>query len=131
MRFQQPHTLLNSLTSFAVSACPLKALPKGRHQSKVDHGGTFKDIAQRAWNSPEALLTESFHLLQFCGLLEPTDTLETLGDKYMAIEYPPEPSKVINTSILQYSFSDNSFRRGEGFLGLTCLCGTMALIPGL
>ena len=47
-------------------------------------------------------------------MLDDGDTLDTMGEKFMTIDYPPEPNTVVNTSILSYSFDNKSFRRGEG-----------------
>ena len=45
----------------------------------VGHGGTFKQILQRAWANPEDLLTGSLEMMKDAGCMGPDSTLEDLG----------------------------------------------------
>ena len=48
-------------------------------------GGTFKDIAQRAWLSPDRLLQESLDMTFAAGLLDDADQ-RVFEEKYCALE---------------------------------------------
>ena len=52
----------------------------------VEHGGTFKDIAQRAWKSPDRLLAESLDMLSAAGILDPGATVDVLKTKFCMVE---------------------------------------------
>jgi hypothetical protein len=53
----------------------------------VCHGGTFKDIAQRAWNdgvSPQLLLGDALNLLIGAKFLPDGASIDDMGEKFMA-----------------------------------------------
>eukprot|EP00435_Cladocopium_sp_Y103_P021182 s564_g5.t1 len=70
----------------------------------VQEGGTFKDIAQRAWKSPEHLIAESCEMLVAAGILDPDATPD---------EWPPKAGASFDTSVLMWSFQNESFWRGK------------------
>jgi hypothetical protein len=49
----------------------------------VLHGGSFKEIAQRAWSDPGKLLGESLELLKKAGESKPDADLNFLGDNFL------------------------------------------------
>lgn len=52
----------------------------------VHGGGTFKDIAQRAWLSPDRLLQESLDLVLAAGLLDNDADRRVFEEKFCAFE---------------------------------------------
>lgn len=52
----------------------------------IEEGGTFKDIAQRAWASPDLLLSESCEMLCAAGILDPDATVATMKEKFCVVE---------------------------------------------
>jgi len=52
----------------------------------VEQGGTFKDIAQRAWKSPDRLMAESCEMLIAAGILDPDATVNELKTKFCTVE---------------------------------------------
>ena len=58
----------------------------GKYVWPINEGGTFKDIAQRAWKDPDVLLNESWEMLLAAGLLDPDSTSSTLKEKFCTIE---------------------------------------------
>ena len=52
----------------------------------VEHGGTFKDIAQRAWKSQDRLFAESCEMLIAAGILDPDATVDVLKTKFCMVE---------------------------------------------
>ena len=46
----------------------------------VKHGGTFKDVAQRAWADADVLLAKSARLTHMVGLMDSPDTTEFLQE---------------------------------------------------
>ena len=52
------------------------SLPVGLYESPICWGGTFKDIAQRAWSDPDKLMEMSASFCQKMGLIDSADTNE-------------------------------------------------------
>ena len=90
-------------------------------KSPIDFGGTFKQIANRAWEHPETLLRESLDLLIECEIVDKNATLDTLGAQFLTIDWPPKQGQVIDTSVLSYSFGEASIKRGNGILKIASL----------
>lgn len=58
----------------------------GKYVWPVGEGGTFKDIAQRAWASPDLLLEASFEMVRAAGILDESSTVDTLKKKFCMVE---------------------------------------------
>ena len=87
------------------------------YKSPVDYGGTFKQIASRAWEQhSDTLLRESLELVIACEIVDNTATLDDLGEQFMTIDWPPKQGQIIDTSVLSYSFCDKSIKRGNGII---------------
>ena len=55
-------------------------LKDGLYQRPVLHGGTFKEVAQRAWSNPEMLTDKSASFVHKVGLTDSLDTAEFLQE---------------------------------------------------
>lgn len=67
----------------------------------VCHGGTFKDIAQRAWQQPEKLLQMSATLAHGCGLLDSPDEAE-LTQQFCKVDVPWGLEVIIQLNLFQF-----------------------------
>ena len=52
------------------------------------HGGTFKELAQRVWQTgySQEMLVDSYKMTLAAGLMDPDADLDAFGAKYMTIE---------------------------------------------
>jgi hypothetical protein len=55
----------------------------------VKHGGTFKEILQRAWSDPVPLLTDSHNMLIAAQIMPPTSTIDDFGETYLNLKVSP------------------------------------------
>ena len=58
----------------------------GKYVWPVEEGGTFKDIAQRAWKSPDLLLEASFEMVRAAGILDESSTVDTLKKNFCVVQ---------------------------------------------
>ncbi|CAK9079166.1 unnamed protein product [Durusdinium trenchii] len=78
----------------------------------VLHGGTFKEIAERAMKDTDLLVNISTELCFHLGLLDVQDDAEFLQQFCKIDVWPPEKSESFQTSVLSWSYSDHAFWRG-------------------
>ena len=101
------------------------------------HGGTFKEVAQRAWaDGGSKLLESSLSFLRGVGLLDATVTLEDFTSRHLTLsvgtlvvflkwripklellpsfaqEWPPSVGSTFNTHCMMWSMADDSFWKG-------------------
>ena len=62
---------------------------RAEYASPILHGGTFLEIARRAWAAPEALLQQSLELVKTCGIVDDSTDLDQFAAKYMTIDARP------------------------------------------
>ena len=60
------------------ASLPDKGFPIGR-------GGTFQNIAQHAWSDSDTLLRLTHTMLVATELLDPSDSIDDMGEKYMTL----------------------------------------------
>ena len=75
---------LQSLTKWVNEVYSLRHNTEANEGAKtmpapVGHGGTFKQILQRAWQDPEKLLNESLEMLKTVGYMSADSSLDDLG----------------------------------------------------
>ena len=79
------HAKPGILVSEALPELPLDG-NGGMYVWPVCQGGTFKDIAQRAWESPDRLIDESWDMVRATGILDDSSTPATLKHKFCVVE---------------------------------------------
>ena len=81
LRHSKPGTIITQ----ALPELPMD--PSGdQYVWPVLKGGTFKDIAQQAFKSPDKLLAESWEMVVAAGILDTTSSPETLREKFCVIQ---------------------------------------------
>ncbi|CAK9005910.1 Uncharacterized protein SCF082_LOCUS8794 [Durusdinium trenchii] len=95
------------------SDCGLLKVESGLYPWPILWGGTFKEIAQRCWESPDRVIEESAALAARVGLLDAKDPDEFVREFCKVDAWPPEPGEAFWTSVTSWSFSDQSFWRGK------------------
>ncbi|CAK9052607.1 unnamed protein product [Durusdinium trenchii] len=90
-------------------------------------GGTFKDIAQRAWADPERLIEMSACFRHKAGLVESADKEEfvqqfcKLDGETVTLRLPCAPLRPVNLAVGSLYFSDGSQKTLGAFLVWICL----------
>ncbi|CAK9100925.1 Uncharacterized protein SCF082_LOCUS47204 [Durusdinium trenchii] len=90
-------------------------------------GGTFKDIAQRAWADPERLIEMSACFCHKAGLVESADKEEfvqqfcKLDGETVTLRLPCAPLRPVNLAVGSLYFSDGSQKTLGAFLVWICL----------
>jgi hypothetical protein len=54
--------------------------------SPVLHGGTFKTIAQRAWEDPADLILKSFEMCKASGIIDESCTVDEFGEQFLRVK---------------------------------------------
>ena len=81
LRHSKPETIITQ----ALPELPMDP-SGGQYVWPVLKGGTFKDIAQHAFQSPDKLLAESWEMVVAAGILDTTSSPEILRQKFCTIE---------------------------------------------
>eukprot|EP00435_Cladocopium_sp_Y103_P042169 s460_g11.t1 len=56
------------------------------HPWPVEHGGTFLEIAGRAWEDADRLVTAAHRLCQKAGVIDQDCTVDSFKDEFMRME---------------------------------------------